>query len=111
TATNYDCKGDFQAGITQGPDSGFSIDGTLDLTVMDRVASGTLTLKSGGTVSVSGQVDGRALNLAFEVVGGEYIFGVGPSTDDFSNCAGKAGGPLAGPQPGDLGDWGYAIGG
>ncbi len=107
----YACTGDFQAGITQGPDANFSVDGTLDLTVADRVATGTVTLKSGGTVNVTGQVDGQALNLAFEIAGGKYIFGVGTSTDDFANCTGVAGGPLAGPQPGDLGDWGYAIGG
>ncbi len=110
-ATTFDCTSDFEAGIRQGPDANFTVTGTLELKVADRVVTGALMLDNGSTIDVTGQVDGRALNLAFEVYGGNYMFGVGTATDDFSTCKAMAGGPLAGPQPGDIGDWGYGLGG
>jgi hypothetical protein len=43
--------------------------------------------------------------------GGRTVYGTGSSLDEISDCTGEMGGSLSGPEPGDSGDWGYAIGG
>ena len=109
---SYECTGDFEATVHQGVDAGWSLVGELTLSVDDSgAAEGVLTLQDGQTVVAAGQVNGRAINLVFTVSENTYIFGVGTSLNDFSTCDSIVGGPLVGPNPGDSGDWGYALGG
>jgi hypothetical protein len=111
TADSYTCTGDFEAGIYSGPDKGLMLNGKLELSMDTGKVKGTFTGSDGKSVTVTGQAEGQAVNLAFQLGEKRYLFGVGTSVEDFSQCGGAAGGPLVGPQPGDSGDWGYAIGG
>jgi hypothetical protein len=110
-ADDITCTIDFEASIHSGLSAGLSLKGDLVLTVDPAgSATGTLTQASGDIKAV-GQLNGHAINLALELAPDSYIFGVGTLTGSFSDCTGQIGGPFAGPQAGDLGDWGYAIGG
>jgi hypothetical protein len=111
TPDTYTCTGDFEAGIYSGPDKGMMLNGKLELNVSAGKATGTLTSADGQQTPVSGQIGGQAINLVFKLGEKRYLFGVGTSVSDFSECGGAAGGPLVGPAPGDSGDWGYGIGG
>ena len=103
----------FEATIQQGPDKGWSMTGDLALTIAaDGGLTGTLKQTNGSAdIMAVGQVNGRAINLAFDLGTGKTVFGVGTLWKPISECDGAIGGPLVGPQPGDSGDWGYAIGG
>jgi hypothetical protein len=107
------CRGQFEATVHRGPTKGLAVEGELTLRVEPSgSASGTVKQRDGSLVMADGQVDGRAISLAMDAGEGRTLYGTGVSSDgDVSDCAGEMGGTLAGPQPGDAGDWGYAIGG
>ena len=105
-------KGPFEATVHTGPSEGLSVEGELELEVdEDGRAEGSVTQSNGESVETSGQVNGRSIDLVFELGGGERLYGSGAATSDIVDTDDEFGGPLAGPEPGDLGDWGYAIGG
>ena len=66
---------------------------------------GSLATATGDAIAVSGQVNQQAINLVFTVGKEQYVFGTGTGTRPIYTCDGTMGGPFAGPQPGDLGDW------
>lgn len=103
--------GHFEATVYGGPDRGLTLRGTLRLRVprSGGGAVGTLTRKNGSVVPVSGQIQGHAVNLFFQVGGGRHIFGVGTAGYDSSQKRWAVGGPLVGPRRGDSGDWDYLI--
>ena len=106
------CMITFDASVRTGPDAGWTLKGNLVLTVDPTgSATGVLTQADGSDVKAVGQVNGRAINLAFDLGQDMYIFGAGTLTNTLSECTGQVGGPFAGPKAGDLGDWGYGIGG
>jgi hypothetical protein len=111
-AVNTICTIDFEASIHSGPNAGLDLRGNLTLTIDPSGAvTGILSQPSDGDLNVIGQVNGLAINLALELAPDTYIFGVGTLTHNISDCTGQIGGLFAGPQAGDLGDWGYGIGG
>jgi hypothetical protein len=73
--------------------------------------TGTLAQPDGVQLPVSGQADGRALNLLFDLGNGQHVFGAGTTQFDLRECRGAGGGPFSGPMTGDIGDWGFALGG
>ncbi|MBX3083684.1 MAG: hypothetical protein KF716_18770 [Anaerolineae bacterium] len=101
----------FRADVAQGPNKGLSLLGKLKLDIdSNGGVTGALTPDGGGAdIKVAGQVNGRAINLAFEVAQADqptrYIFGVGSAWNDVKDCNSVLGGPFAGPDSGDLGDW------
>ncbi len=101
----------FEAAVHVGSDAGLSLAGTLLLEVTDGSAEGTMTRDDGTSLPLVGQVTGRAISLVIDLGDGQYIFGTGASWNDFLSCDSVGGGTFTGPNPGDLGDWGYAIGG
>jgi len=107
------CTGPFEATVYRGPSKGVSVKGELALRIEPSGhAAGTIKQKDGSTSKTAGQVDGRAISLAIDAGGGRTLYGTGAARDaDVSDCKGEIGGTLAGPRPGDSGDWGYAIGG
>lgn len=100
------CIGPFEATVHQGPNTGLSLIGDLELTIDGRGdAIGVLRLEEEDEVSTVGQVDGKAINLVFVVGEERYIYGVGGSVQDIRDCDAVWGGPFVGPDSGDMGDW------
>jgi hypothetical protein len=107
------CGGDLEATVYHGPSAGTKLKGKLDFQI-DAAGSleGSLVTEDGGAIPVVGQVNGRAVNLVFEVSEEHYIFGVGAGEAPIYQCTGYMGGGFTGPQPGDSGDWGMVeVGG
>lgn len=103
-ATN--CSSHFEATVRQGPNTGLALVGELGMTIdqLGRV-QGALATENGDAIAVSGQVNQQAINLVFTVGEQQYVFGTGTGTQPIYTCDGMLGGPFAGPQPGDMGDW------
>lgn len=100
------CLSAFEAGVRQGPDAGLSLKGFLFMDVASSGnANGVLKTDDGKEMKVTGQVNGHAVNLTFVAGENTYIFGTGSSVQEIYKCNGAWGGPLAGPKPGDIGDW------
>ena len=101
------CHLQFQAKVHQGPEAGLSLAGDLK-TEVDRtgVFSSTLIQENGPTLTVTGQLNGRAVNLLVALGNAQYLFGVGTLQNASADCVGVVGGTLTGPQAGDSGDWG-----
>lgn len=101
----------FRADVAQGPNKGLSLLGKLTLNIdANGGVTGALTPDGGSAeIKVAGQVNGRAINLAFDVSQTDkpnwYIFGVGTAWNAVKDCNSVLGGPFAGPDAGDLGDW------
>ena len=105
-------RGRFTATVRLGPDRGWFLAGDLRLEVnRDGTASGRLTRMGKATVNVSGTIKAQAVHLAFEVDGAKYVFGTGVLDRPVDASPKAMGGTLAGPREGDIGDWGYGIGG
>ena len=101
---------DFEATVLQGKNAGLSLQGTL---ILQADATGRLitrlTPKTGNATQGSGQVNGRAINLFFDLGGGKNIFGTGTLDHDFAECKGVLGGTFAGPDRADTGTWGCSC--
>lgn len=103
-----ECSFSFVAGVRFGPNEGLEARGLLKLNVTrDGSLSGELGLADGSAIPVTGTTVGQSINMIFNLGGSRYIYGVGTSLEPmFDACGGFAlGGPLAGPEEGDLGDW------
>ena len=102
------CEFEFDATVHQGPSAGLALIGILqfDLDTTGGL-TGTFALEDGSEALVAGQVNGRAVNLIFDLGDQRYIYGVGTSLYNVrdEDCGGELGGPLVGPEPGDSGDW------
>jgi hypothetical protein len=100
------CVSAFEATVRQGPNAGLALAGTL---LMETSASGSvngvLKTTDDQEVKVVGQVNGYAVNLTFVAGEDTYIFGTGSGEQEIFHCEGAWGGPFAGPNPGDIGDW------
>jgi hypothetical protein len=64
-----------------------------------------LTRESGSLITITGQVDGLTIHLAFDLGNNAAVLGVGTLQHSIDNQQGTAGGLLTGPQPGDSGAW------
>ncbi len=96
----------FEATVRQGPNAGLTLAGSLHIQAdPSGSATATLTQANGPEIKAVGQVNGRAINLAFDVGGGRTVYGVGTAQNDIHQCTGDMGGPFAGPDAGDSGDW------
>lgn len=112
TASATDCTGDFEATVHQGKNAGLSLAGKLSLHIQPAGnLIGTLATDDSTSVAITGYAVSQSINLVFDLGDGRQIFGVGSLQNDIRECKGLAGGPFTGPEPGDSGDWGYAIGG
>src|SRR5438105_1675166 len=105
------CPGTFSGTVTHGPDQGFVLAGSIEVSVGDKGAlSGSLTRADGSVVPLSGKLAGKTLHLAFDL-GDAVVTGSGGAKDsDFATCTGTAGGGLHGPAAPDGGDWGIIWG-
>lgn len=102
------CSLPFEATVLSGPDAELSLVGTLGLDVDETgAASGMLVTDTGLEVAVVGQINGRAINLAFDLGDSVYIFGLGTSVEPVGadSCGLSLGGPFVGPAPDDTGTW------
>ena len=101
----------FRADVAQGPNKGLSLLGklTLEIDANGGVMGALMPDAGGADIKVAGQVNGHAINLAFEIAQADqmtrYIFGVGTAWNAVKDCNSVLGGPFAGPDAGDLGDW------
>ncbi len=93
--------------MRQGPSAGTVYDGVLALRVgqAGSIDDGVLVVDGETAIPVVGQATGRAINLLFSMEDAPPLYGVGTLENDISQCTGQMGGPFAGPQPGDGGDW------
>jgi hypothetical protein len=104
-------KGDFVGTVRLGPDAGAVWQGLLTLNVTtDGAISGTLE-EATGTISVSGTVTGQSITLVFAFADGKHVIGTGGLNRAINKQPSFMGGTLSGPSEGDIGDWGYGIGG
>ncbi len=104
-------SGKFVGTVRLGPDKGMSWKGILKLSVASSGAvSGVLERSGAASVKVSGTAMGQSITLVFDL-GGKYVFGTGGLNRDIRQNPTALGGTLSGPAEGDIGDWGYAIGG
>jgi hypothetical protein len=112
------CLLPFEAKVRSGPNAGYEAAGYLSfrLAADGAIDRGVLVEDDGDEVTVVGQAVGRAITLVFTVEDGRYLFGTGGSTEAIADvCAASAaglyaevpplGGPFAGPEAGDIGDW------
>lgn len=110
-ATMPSCSMGFEATVGTGPNAGLALAGDLVFQVAEdgQVPQGWLIPETGAPVPVTGQVSGRSIGLLFDLGEGGVLFGTGIADDDLMACdglwEGDLGGPFAGPNPGDLGDW------
>jgi hypothetical protein len=96
----------FVATVRQGPNTGVTLAGTLHIEAdAHGSVDGQLQRSGAPDVPVVGQVDGRAINLAFNLGPGQMVYGVGTAVNDIHECSGGMGGPFVGPGEGDSGDW------
>ncbi len=108
---NTQLSGNFVATVRLGPDKDMVWKGVLKLSVdASGAVSGTLETPGATVVKVSGTVVNHSVTLVFDL-GGKYIFGTGGIDYDIFHDPKIMGGTLSGPGEGDIGDWGYAIGG
>ena len=95
--------------LTPGPNPSTGLPYT---SVVFTTVGGTLVPNPHVTaLEVRGRLEHHAVNLILLNAGGpgQHIFGVGTSENDtgkgLQHAPGAVGGPAAGPQAGDLGDW------
>ena len=71
------------------------------------VVFGSIAVPNPRAVRVAGQINGRAFNMILDLGDDRFIFGVGTAQRDVSRAesTGQIGGPAAGPEPSDRGDW------
>ncbi len=95
-----------QGKIQQGPSAGLNLSGEMR-TAIDSAGRlhGALAPESGSAITVTGQIDGQAIHLSFDLGNDAAVLGVGTLQHSIDNPQGTAGGLLTGPQPGDSGDW------
>lgn len=105
------CTGAFEGTVLHGPNAGLSLVGTLALEVdEDGNVAGSLKTR-GGSIPVTGRIEGQSIHLAFHLADGRVVEGVGPiNKSDFAACAGITEGTLKGPDAGDTGNWGIVWG-
>jgi hypothetical protein len=65
---------------------------------------------STGTINVSGTLIGQSITLVFELTD-KLVIGTGGLNRAIDKQPSFMGGTLSGPTEGDIGDWGYGIGG
>ena len=107
-AHEYACNLPFEATVLSGPDAELSLVGTIGLDLDETgAATGLLVTDSDLEVAVVGQINGRAINLAFDLGDDVYIFGLGTSVEAIGadSCGLSLGGPFVGPAPDDTGTW------
>ena len=96
----------FQGAIRQGPNAALALIGDLHVVIAEAGDfHGTLTREDRTVVTTTGQIDGQAIHLVFDLGNDAFVFGVGTLQNRISASQGVAGGLLTGPQPGDSGDW------
>ncbi len=113
------CVLDFRAAVRLGPSQGERRGGewvgelrfTLDSD--GEVSGGSLLLEGdddGDALPVTGQATGSAVTFRIEVDADEAsaLVAVGAGERDVARCRGTFSGLLAGPLPGDIGDWSAA---
>jgi hypothetical protein len=66
---------------------------------------------SAETINISGTLMGQSITLVFEVAPDTYVIGTGGLNRTIDNQPSFMGGTLSGPSEGNIGDWGYGIGG
>jgi hypothetical protein len=119
--TTRTCSSDFEFSVSFGPSAPLTLAGTLTMNIEESGAfAGTLAGFEGPLVvagkaslpdslPVIGQVNGHAINMLIDISDEQTIFGSGAAEADLSSCNGEMlglmGGPAAGPQVGDVGDW------
>lgn len=105
------CSMRFEATVGAGPNAGLVLIGNLVFEVSDdgQLPQGWLIPDTGAPIPVSGQITGRSIGLLFDLGDENVIFGTGIADGNLMECAGswdgELGGPFAGPDTGDLGDW------
>ena len=105
------CPIAFEATVHYGPNAEkLSLTGALHLTSRGNQGQleGFLRMEQGFAVLVHGQLNGRAINLLFEVDQDVSIVGVGtvlPSRGEHGCLELKGGGIFVGPNPTDVGSW------
>ena len=115
------CSSVFEFSVSSGPSAPLTLAGILTMTIDETGAfSGTLEGYEGSLVTngimnvpnslpVIGQASGHAINMLIKIADQQTVFGSGAAEADFSSCdgvvLGEMGGPAAGPQVGDVGDW------
>jgi hypothetical protein len=105
-------SGEFVGTVRLGPDKDKVWQGHLRFAVDAMGAvTGMLEQTSGETIGVSGTVTGQSITLVFDLGDGKYVIGTGGLNKDVRNNPTIMGGTLSGPNEGDIGDWGYGIGG
>lgn len=101
------CGVPFELEVRQGPSAGTVVSGILSLAVdADGTTIGWLRAGNGEVATVTGQINGQAVALRFDLGGEDVVFGTGSSVGELAACAvTDMGGSAVGPKPGDFGDW------
>jgi len=105
---NMTLRGQFEATVTHGRDSGWTISGAVVMHVdADGSIDGVLLPPDGSRYTISGRIVSRLLELTFDSGHGVSFSGIGifpqPCTDPVT-------GLLIGPRLGDFGHWGIIWG-
>jgi hypothetical protein len=97
----------FEVSVRQGPNEGQEYLGVLALRVADggAIEEGYFATSDGDDFPIVGQATGRSIGLLITLAEGQTVYGVGVGEHEVGACAGQMGGPLVGPEPGDMGDW------
>ena len=95
--------------LTLQIDPSGSVTGQLTSDVVSADGADVSAVLPAAPIPVVGQINGRSVNLVFELAEDKHVFGSGSSTTDLSGCEGpidgSVGGAAVGPEEGDRGDW------
>ncbi len=106
-APDGECVMPFEVAVREGPNAESEYRGLLYVTLDDEgAAAGRLEITGGAIAEVTGQITNQAVALRFELPDGAVLYGTGVANGDPSTCViYDMGGPVVGPDAGDLGDW------
>lgn len=100
------CQLSFEATVHQGPDTGLSLKGPLELAVDGDGAFGTLTVAGmSKPIPAAALLENGQIRLRFFMPDGTAIDGTGALQGSLAQCSGMLTGSLSGPSMGDTGDW------
>ncbi len=101
------CLRPFEVTVRQGPNEGQEYLGALAIKLSDggAIEEGYFEPPMAMISRWSGRPRGRSISMLITLADGQTVYGVGVGEQEVGACAGQMGGPLVGPEPGDMGDW------
>lgn len=108
-------SGRFEMKIYEGPSKGTEIKGALSVQASraperrGELVETVLVTDDFKIITVTGQITGQAVNLAFRMPDGSAVMGTGAMQNPATTITPRAGGESVGPRPADYGVWMWEL--